>query len=192
MRRMANRVRQTAAVVAFLIMMAACGLYEESKDPLYETLEADPCYGEDGIFYIYNEADYQRFAGYVNRARLESREDLSATAVDAVLMADIDLNEGIRPYRAEYMKLCMLCCGGCLDGNGHKIVWREHTGNGLAVKLSRGAVLKNLDFEAEGLQFHISDTEVVGSVSLAGAVRGKMRHETVMELSSEEMKRIMY
>ena len=52
MRRMANRVRQTIAVLAFLIMMAVCGLYEESKDPLYETIEADPCYGEDSIFYI--------------------------------------------------------------------------------------------------------------------------------------------
>lgn len=162
MRRMANRVRQTIAVLAFLIMMAVCGLYEESKDPLYETIEADPCYGEDSIFYIYDEADYQRFAGYVNRAHLESREDLSATAVDAVLMEDIDLNEGIRPYRAEYMKLCMLCYGGCLDGNGHKIIWQEHTSNGLAVKLGRGAVLKNLDFEVADLRFEISDPEIYG------------------------------
>lgn len=83
-------------IMAMLVLSSAVLLmyiwYIRAYDPLYEQIEEDPCY-ENGVYEIYDSGDYIRFVGYLNRARRERPGDNAATAVDAVLMADIDLSE---------------------------------------------------------------------------------------------------
>lgn len=144
----------------------ACWWYTGTYDPLYASIDEDPCY-QDGTYYIYDKGDYVRFNGYLNRARKEEPENEEATAVNAVLMKDIDMNSkafgplkgvpfirgDIVPYRVRkghpYIRQGILNYAGVFDGNGYRITWYEKGGNGMFICLERGAVVKNLMLHAD-------------------------------------------
>ena len=92
-------------VLGIALLMAAAAFFLPSplgfrqvlEDPLCASIEEDPCY-VDGVFEIYNARDYLRFAGYMNRAAKEEPDYEAATAVDARLMADLNMEEDER-YR---------------------------------------------------------------------------------------------
>lgn len=159
-------------IMAMLVLSSAVLLmyiwYIRAYDPLYEQIEEDPCY-ENGVYEIYDSGDYIRFVGYLNRARRERPGDNAATAVDAVLMADIDLSEAaygpvkecpfyqkdvIRYHSMRehpYIRQGILNYAGTFDGNGHTIHWYQDSGNGMFICMERGAVVKNLTFCADSL-----------------------------------------
>lgn len=149
------RLFQTALLWSFVVLVWLMVPF----DPLYGTIGDDPSYGADGIFYIYDTKDYLRFIGYMNRARLEDRENTAAVSTDVSLMADIDLSEngysGLKKH--PYIKQCILYYDGCFDGNGHKILWKKNAGNGMFVQLGRNAVLQNLDFTADSLVWEMDE-----------------------------------
>lgn len=164
------------AVVFLLAGLCVVGWewYLEGYDPLYESIEEDPCY-QDGVFLIYEKEDYARFVGYVNRAYKEAAASLEATAVDAALMADIDLSEArygtvkelpflkyrIVKYRNAdghpYIRQAILDYAGTFEGNGHTITWFEDGGNGMFVSLERKAVVRNLTLDAKQLTWGIEE-----------------------------------
>lgn len=169
--------RAKGAIIAlFLGVLSVVGWerYLKEYDPLYDEIEEDPCY-QDGVFLIYEAGDYARFVGYVNRAYKEEGDDLEATALDAVLMADIDLTEAkygtvkelpfltykIVKYRNfgghPYIRQAMLSYAGTFEGNGHTITWFEDGGNGMFISLEREAVVRNLTLDAKQLTWGIED-----------------------------------
>ena len=167
----ARSVLTVLIVAAFLY--TGCQWYLDHYDPLYASIEEDPCY-EEGVYRIYDGGDYVRFAGYMNRARKEEPENEEATAVDAVLMADVDLSESLRGpvkncpflegdlvrYRLRghpYIRQAILNYAGTFDGGGHTLTWGEGRGNGMFVCIERGAVVKNLTFCAEGLSWDMDE-----------------------------------
>lgn len=138
------------------------GLLGRICDPLYETIEEDPSY-RDGVFYIYDLKDYQRFDGYVNRIWQQIKaqggdEDidnvkggLAGPDIPAVLMADIDIrtDKGYGGLRHEYIRQGIMCYNGDFDGNGHTIVWYDGSRNGMFVRLDRQARIHDLKFQGE-------------------------------------------
>lgn len=161
---------KAGCVRILLVLLAAgsgaCWWYTGTYDPLYASIDEDPCY-QEGTYYIYDKGDYVRFNGYLNRARKEEPENEKATAVNAVLMQDIDMNSkalgplkgfplirgDIVPYRVRkghpYIRQGILNYAGIFDGNGYRITWYKNGGNGMFICLERGAVVKNLTFYAD-------------------------------------------
>lgn len=76
---------------------------------LEKTIEEDACY-LDGVFYIKDKKDFLRFTGYMNRASREDGESAQALSVDAVLMADIDMeaDDGYRELKSDDIKIPIL------------------------------------------------------------------------------------
>lgn len=162
-----------AVLTAAALLYTGCQWYLRTYDPLYASIEEDPCY-EEGVYRIYDAGDYVRFAGYLNRARKEEPENEEATAVDAVLMADVDLTEPRRGpvkycpflkgdiirYRLKghpYIRQAILNYAGTFDGGGHTLTWGTGRGNGMFVCIERGAVVKNLTFCAEELRWDMDE-----------------------------------
>lgn len=165
---------------AFLILilsaavLSVCQWYLCHYDPLFSSIEEDPCY-EDGMYCIYDAGDYIRFTGYLNRARREEPENEKATAVDAMLMEDIDLTGAaygpvktgpftkidMIKYRFRnghpYIRQGILNYAGTFDGNGHRIIWKKHGGNGMFICLEREAVVKNLTLYADDLCWEMDE-----------------------------------
>lgn len=164
----------TAVLMLLSVLQLGYAQYVRTYDPLYERIEEDPCY-RNGVFQIWDSGDYIRFAGYLNRARKEHPDDAAATAVDAVLMADIDLSgpaygpikecpffqKDIIRYRSmkghPYIRQGILNYAGTFEGNGYAIRWQEGSGNGMFICMERGAVVKNLDFHAESLRWDMDE-----------------------------------
>lgn len=165
----------TGRAAGFLILLALAAAvlsayrwYVRTYDPLYDTMEEDPCWRE-GVYYIEDFGDYIRFAGYLNRARREEPENEAAVAVDAVLLNDIDTSGNafgplkIFPFLSgdfvrygsmknhPYIRQCILSYAGTFDGNGHTITWKEGRGNGMFISIERSGVVKNLTFHARDL-----------------------------------------
>ncbi len=142
-----------------LFMDFPFGLPKKEADLLCASIEEDPCYA-DGVYYIYNLNDYLRFSGYMNRARKEDPEDDTATAVDASLMADLNLEEDERCRNISknpYIKICILNYRGTFEGNGHTITWKDQAGNGMFACLEREAVVCNLNFRASSLVWEMDE-----------------------------------
>ncbi len=145
-------------------LIACCGtavaVYRMQEDPLCERIEEDPCF-QEGVFYINNKKDYLRFSGYVNRAWKESETDErdGAVAIDAVLTADLDLEEetGYRLNDHPYIKRPILRYNGTFDGNGHTIRWNVDAGYGMFACLLRGAEIRNLTVQADHIAFLPAD-----------------------------------
>ena len=145
------------AVTAFFLP-SPLGLGEVNRDPLCESVEEDPCY-VDGVFEIYNARDYLRFAGYLNRARKEEPDNEMATAVDARLMADVNMQEDER-YRLKdhpYIRQAILNYNGIFEGNGHTITWVDDAGNGMFVCVERQGEVRNLTFDAPSLVWDMDE-----------------------------------
>ena len=145
------------AVTAFFLP-SPLGLGEVNRDPLCESVEEDPCY-VDGVFEIYNARDYLRFAGYLNRARKEEPDNEMATAVDARLMADVNMQEDER-YRLKdhpYIRQAILNYNGIFEGNGHTITWVDDAGNGMFVCVERQGEVRNLTFDAPSLVWEMDE-----------------------------------
>lgn len=134
------------------------GLREFEKDPLCASMEEDPCY-KDGIFEIYNARDYLRFAGYLNRLRKENPDNEAATAVDARLMTDLDMQEEERYHLKDhpYIRQAILNYNGIFEGNGHTITWIDDAGNGMFVCIERQGEVRNLIFEAPSLVWEMDE-----------------------------------
>ena len=168
-----------AVRILILLMLAAAVLsayrwYVRMYDPLYASVEEDPCY-QNGIYYIQDPGDYIRFTGYLNRARKEEPDNEAAAAVDAVLLQDIDLRgnaygplklfpfftKDLIRYRSlkghPYIRMCILNYAGTFDGNGHTITWKEGSGNGMFACIERSGLLKNLTFRAEDLRWDMDE-----------------------------------
>ncbi len=126
--------------------------FKGAKDPLYASIEEDPCFS-DGVFEIFCARDYLRFAGYMNRARKENPEDEAAVAVDARLMADVNMETEERYVLKghPYIRQAILNYRGTFDGNGHQITWVSEAGNGMFVCLEREGVVRDLIFEVPSL-----------------------------------------
>lgn len=147
-----------AGTVVFLMIFIWNSVLAK-RNPLCASVEEDICW-QDGKFYIYGEEDYLRFVGYLNRAREEEPDNEAGTAIDAVLLKDIDLKEAkVHAYlkRNPYIKQGILNYNGNFDGRGHTIIWYENGGNGMFICLERGAVVKNLTFRAESLVWDMDE-----------------------------------
>lgn len=146
----------------FFALYAGCVWYLDAYEPLYASVTEDPCY-QDGVFQIWDPGDYVRFAGYLNRARKEEPDEEQATAIDGVLMADLDLNNpllgpiknapffqgDVIRYRLRghpYIRQSILNYNGTFDGNGHTITWKKGGGNGMFVCIDRDGIVKDLTF----------------------------------------------
>lgn len=165
----------------FLVVLLLCGAammarewYLADYDPLYAQIEEDPCWKE-GVYEIYDAGDYARFVGYMNRAHKEDRNNIEATAIDAVLMADIDLSDAkygpikglpftqkdLVKYQSfgghPYIRQAILSYAGTFDGNGHTITWFSDGGNGMFVSIEREAVVKNLTIHAKQLTWEMDE-----------------------------------
>lgn len=169
-----HRRRIGAALLLLTAVWMTGWRYVQSYDPLYDSIEEDPSWKE-GIYYIYDSGDYARFVGYLNRRRKEEPENEAATAVDAVLMADIDLSDekygplkffpllkgDIMPYRFlkghPYIRQGILNYAGTFDGNGHRITWHRNGGNGMFICIERGAVVKDLTLHADSLRWDMDE-----------------------------------
>lgn len=144
-------------------------------DPLCASMEEDPCYGEDGKYYIYTADDYLRFAGYLNREskdkdRTFNREDTPYIFTDAVLMADIDLGDSNYyqlqllkaawtqerlPYTLRYIHYY----NGIFEGNNYSITQPSDDSvvgglrlGGLFMFLEKEGVVRNVTVTAENLK----------------------------------------
>ena len=143
---------------ALFFPSSSLGFWGTEKDPLCASMEEDPCYA-DGVFEIYNARDYLRFAGYLNRARKEEPDNEMATAVDAKLMADLNMQEDKR-YRLKnhpYIRQSILNYSGTFDGNGHTITWFADAGNGMFVCIERQGEVHSLTFEAPSLVWKMDE-----------------------------------
>ena len=135
------------------------GRGEADPDPLCDLIEEDPCF-VDGVFEISCAKDYQRFVGYVNRAGKENPEDEGAVAVDARLMADVNMETEERYALRKshpYIRQAILSYSGTFDGNGHRITWISEAGNGMFVCLERDGVVCDLVFEAPSLVWDMDE-----------------------------------
>lgn len=145
------------AVGAFFLP-SPLGFRQVPEDPLCASIEEDLCY-VDGVFEIYNAKDYLRFAGYMNRAAKEEPDYEAATAVDARLMADLNMQEDER-YRLKghpYIRQAILNYNGIFEGNGHTITWVSEAGNGMFVCIERQGEVRNLTFEAPSLVWEMDE-----------------------------------
>lgn len=132
-------------------------------DPLYDSIEQDPSYRKNGIFYIYSADDFFRFSGYLRRdcegkSRPYLKEEIPSIYTNVILMKDINLNDssylkrwrqsyedtGIPyPYNVRYLK----SYAGIFDGNGHTITIQEKawSSHGLFHIVEREGVIRNLN-----------------------------------------------
>ena len=131
---------------------------QRAEDPLCASIEEDPCF-VDGVFEIFCAKDYLRFVGYVNRARKEDPENEAAIAVDARLMADVNLEteERYALRNHPYIRQAILNYSGTFDGNGHQITWVSEAGNGMFVCLERDGVVRDLILEAPSLVWDMDE-----------------------------------
>ena len=127
-------------------------------DPLCASIEEDPCF-VDGVFEIFCAKDYLRFVGYVNRAAKEKPGDETAVAVDARLMADVNMETEERyALRGHpYIRQAILNYSGTFEGNGHRLTWVSEAGNGMFVCLERDGVVRDLVFEAPSLVWDMDE-----------------------------------
>ena len=103
---MALRWKNIFGAVLLLVITAFFLCYSlisrnAEKDPLCTSIEEDPCY-VDGVYEVYNVKDYLRFNGYMNRAREEETDNEMATAVNARLMADLNMEEDERYHLKDH------------------------------------------------------------------------------------------
>lgn len=172
---MTGKVKTALIMIVMVAVMLRFGqLYLARYDPLFSSIEEDPCF-QNGVYYIGDIGDYLRFVGYLNRAHKEEEGNEKATAVDAVLTADICLTDTARgpwklcplikgdiiPYRFQgghpYIRQSILDYAGTFDGNGHTITWKKDSGNGMFVSISREGMVKNLTFHAESLRWDMDE-----------------------------------
>ena len=164
-------------------------------DPLCASIEEDPCF-VDGVFEIFCAKDYLRFVGYVNRAAKEKPGDETAVAVDARLMADVNMETEERyALRGHpYIRQAILNYSGTFEGNGHRLTWVSEAGNGMFVCLERDGVVRDLVFEAPSLVWDM-DEYGVGMLCMVnygrfencetrGRVEGTRSEEHTSELQS--------
>lgn len=142
-----------ATTVTAVWIRASAGLLEK-------TIEEDDCY-QDGVFYIFDKKDFLRFTGYMNRACKMDGVSAETLSVDAVLMADIDMEEdaGYRRLKNDYIKIPILRYDGCFDGNGHTINWFADKHWGMFARLGRSATVQNLTVRAENLALTIEKND---------------------------------
>lgn len=169
-----GRTRWLVVLLLFLHVFIAGKQYLDNYDPLYTSIEKDPCY-QDGVFTIYQPGDYARFVGYLNRNHKRDPNNPKATAIDAVLMADIDLSDAkygpvkelsflkksfIKYQSFEghpYIRQAILSYSGTFDGNGHTITWFKDGKNGMFVTLERDATIRNLTLHATQLTWDLDE-----------------------------------
>ena len=169
-----GRTKWLVVLLLFLHVFIAGKQYLDNYDPLYTSIEKDPCY-QDGVFTIYQPGDYARFVGYLNRNHKRDPNNPKATAIDAVLMADIDLSDAkygpvkelsflkksfIKYQSFEghpYIRQAILSYSGTFDGNGHTITWFKDGKNGMFVTLERDAAIRNLTLHAKQLTWDLDE-----------------------------------
>ena len=149
-------------IVSFIgiATMGMAAWIRSSTGLLEKTIEEDACY-LDGVFYIKDKKDFLRFTGYMNRASREDGESAQALSVDAVLMADIDMeaDDGYRELKSDDIKIPILRYDGCFDGNGHTINWFADKHWGMFARLDRHATVKNLIIRSENLYLTIEEED---------------------------------
>lgn len=169
-----RRTRWLVATLFFLHILITGKQYLDNYDPLYASIKNDPCY-QDGVFAIYQPGDYARFVGYVNRSHKNTPDNIEATAIDAVLMADIDLSDAkygpikelpflkksyvkYQSFKGHpYIRQAILSYSGTFDGNGHTITWFKDGKNGMFITLERDAIICNLTLYAEQLTWDLDE-----------------------------------
>ena len=147
------------AIAAFF-MLSPLGVGKTEEYPLCASISEDPCY-VDGVYEIYNVKDYLRFSGYLNRATKEEPDNYMATAVDARLMADLNMEEDERYHLKghPYIRKAISHYSGTFDGNGHTITWFSEAGIGMFVSIERQGEIHDLIFEAPSLVWDMDDDE---------------------------------